>query len=317
MTILNNQQSLDVLTHVLNIGELGSRIICRPRLSAPWGLVFTPENKSYFHLVKRGGCYFYHKDKRLPLALHQGDVLFIPKVNHYRIVSSKSVKGRYYKDEIADAYKRPYKETEQTTTLICGAYQLSSNMSLPLFSLLPNYIHLTGDDINRFPELNQILQIISREDSLADLGRDLVITRMLDVLLVQIIRIWLKCCESESASWLLATRKKEISSVLSIIHNRPDERWTIESLAKEVAVSRTKLFNKFTEVVGISPIQYLTNWRIDLSKRLLMTTLSPIVEVANSVGYESEASFGRVFKKFEGISPGKYRKSKRDPSGLR
>ncbi len=305
---MNNLQSVDVLTDVLSVGDLGSRIICRPELSAPWGLIFTPENKSYFHIIKRGVCYFYHEENRNSLVLHQGDVLFIPKVYNYRIVSSKNVKGRYYKDEISYAEKKSTKVKGETAALICGSYQLSSNMSLPLFSLLPNYIHLTSDDINRFPELNQILQIILREDSLTDLGRDLVISRMLDVLLVQIIRIWLKCCESESASWLSATQQKEISGVLSIIHNRPDERWTIDSLAKEVAISRTKLFNKFTEVVGITPIQYLTNWRIDLSKRLLLTTLSPIIEVANAVGYESEASFGRAFKKFEGLSPGKYRK---------
>jgi len=105
----------------------------------------------------------------------------------------------------------------------------------------------------------------------------------------------------------MATLHAEIGKVLSIIHDRPEEKWTIDSLTKETAISRTKLFNTFTKAVGISPIQYLTNWRIDLSKQRLKTSNLSILEIANSVDYESEASFGRVFKKIEQISPGKFR----------
>ncbi|MBL1278308.1 MAG: helix-turn-helix transcriptional regulator [Ectothiorhodospiraceae bacterium] len=149
--------------------------------------------------------------------------------------------------------------------------------------------------------------MLIREDSTERLGGDLIVARIIDILLVQIIRYWLENCKTDSVGWLMATAHTEIGKVLSSIHERPEEKWTIDSLAKEANISRTKLFITFTKEVGISPIQYLTNWRIDLSKQLLTTNDLSILEIANSVGYESEASFGRVFKKIEKIPPGKFR----------
>ncbi len=304
---MNDVRINDMLTGILNVGELNSRIICRPILPAPWGLLFPRENKAYFHIIKKGSCFFYPKNKTIPLTLHQGDVLFVPKVDHYRLCSSKEIKGNNYIDELNRLQRKPLSDTQPLTRLICGSYELSANMSLPFFSLLPNYIHLSNDDINRFPDIGQVIQLIMREDSSSQLGCDLLITRLIDVLLVQIIRIWLTLCNADSPNWLLATLHTEIGQVLSLIHKRPEEKWTLDSLAKEVAISRTKLFNKFTKTVGISPILYLSNWRIDLSKQRLVNTRSSILEVANSVGYDSEASFGRAFRKHENISPGKYR----------
>jgi len=305
--LLDSKQTKDILADILRVGELGSRIVCRPELPAPWGLIFSPESKAYFHIIKRGSCLFYPKNKKIPIALHQGDVLFVPKVNDYRIASSKEVVGKNYIDEIKRVKKILNKNENKTTRMICGSYELNSNMSLPFFSLLPSYIHLTNEDINKYPELAQIVQILIREDSTTRLGSDLIAARILDILLIQIIRFWLENCKTESVGWLMATLDTEIGKVLSIIHERPEEKWTIDSLARETAISRTKIFNKFTKEVGISPIQYLTNWRIDLSKQLLKTTNLSILEVANAVGYESEAAFGRVFKKTVQNTPGKFR----------
>lgn len=304
---MNVEHTKDILADILRVGELGSRIVCRPELPAPWGLIFASENKAHFHIIKKGSCFFYPGNQKRPITLHQGDVLFVPKVNNYQLSSSKEVKGRNYIDEINRVNKLIKKDDNKTTRMICGSYELTSNMSLPFFSLLPSYIYLSNEDINRFPELGQIVQMLTREDSAERLGSDLVVVRIIDILLVQIVRFWLENCKTDSVGWLMATRHAEIGKVLSIIHERPEQKWTIDSLAKEAAISRTKLFNAFTNAVGISPIQYLTNWRIDLSKQLLTTSNLSILEIANSVGYESEASFGRVFKKIEKIPPGKFR----------
>jgi len=306
---MNNKHTKDILADILTIGELGSHIICRPLLPAPWGLIFTPEDKAYFHIIKTGDCFFYPDKKNNPITLYQGDILFVPKVNDYRISSSKKVKGRNYIDEINRVAKLSNKNVDKTTQIICGSYNLTSNMSLPFFSLLPSYIHITNEDMSRFPELGLTIQTIIREDSTNELGSDFIIARLIDILLVQLIRFWLENYNSESVGWLPATLNIELRRVLSIIHERPNEKWTAISLAKEAGISRTKLFTTFTKVVGVSPIQYLTNWRIDLSKKLLTTSSLSIQEISNSVGYESEASFGRVFKKVEKTSPGKFRNS--------
>lgn len=299
----------DILTDVLRVGELGSHIVCRPKLPSPWGLVFTPENKAYFHIVKKGSCFFYPDKKVKPIVLHQGDVLFIPKVGRYSITSSKETKGKYYIDEIKRINKLKNIDDNRATHLICGSYELSQHLSLPFFSQMPKYMHITSEEMHTFPELGYTIQMLIREDSTCSIGSDLLLEKIIDILLIQVIRFWLENCQINSVGWLMATLHSEVGKVLSIIHERPSERWTLESLAKESAISRTKLFNKFTKEVGISPIQYLTNWRIDLSKKLLQTSHMSILEIANAVGYESEAAFGRVFKKIVLTTPGKFRSS--------
>jgi len=299
----------DILADILKLGDLGSRVICRPKLAAPWGLQFTPKKKAFFHIIKQGSCLFFENQTSKGIALHKGDLLFIPKVNHYRILSAKEVQGNNYIEEIARVHKLVNINTKETTQMLCGSYELKSNMSLPFFSLLPNYIHLSNEQIKNFPELDHTIQMLRREDSANLIGGDLVIARMLDILLILIVRYWLDTSKDGCTGWLLGTLDTEVAEVLSIIHKRPQEKLTIERLAKETAMSRTKLLNKFTKLVGISPIQYLTNWRIDLSKQLLSSTELSILEISHSVGYESEASFGRAFKKLEKIPPGKFRSS--------
>jgi len=308
MTEMNNNQAKDILADVLRVGDLGSRIICRPELFSSWGLLFPPENRAYFHIIKKGSCLFVPQaGSKTSITLHQGDVLFIPKVNNYSLQSSHKIKPRNYLNELKRLKKKVTQGEEKVLRMICGSYELRSNMSMPFFSLLPSYIHLTNEDLNRFPELAQTVQMLIREDCLSSIGSDLIVARLLDIFLIQIVRFWLTHCKKESSGWLAATLDNEIGNVLSIMHKFPEQKWNVESLAKEVAISRTKLFTKFTKVVGISPIQYLTNWRIELSKQMLSTTNFSILEIANNVGYESEAAFGRVFKKLEQTSPGKYR----------
>jgi len=299
----------DILADVLKVGELGSRVVCRPKLAAPWGLQFDPKNQAMFHIIKKGSCLFYENKDASAVTLHQGDLIFIPKRNYYQIKSSADVEAVNLNEELSRLSKIKDTSNKQMTNMICGAYELKSNMSLPFFSLLPKYFHLTSEQINSSNELSNIVQMLRSEDSNKNTGGELIIARLLDILLVLIVRVWLDTTNEESIGWLLGTLDTEVGEVLSIIHERPQERLTIESLAKETAMSRTKLLNKFSKVVGISPIQYLTNWRIDLSKQLLSSTDLSIFEISSSVGYESEASFGRVFKKIEKIPPGQYRRN--------
>lgn len=306
---MKDEYTTDILADVLRVGELGSKLVCKPNFKAPFGLNFPKEDKALFHIIKKGSCFFYPGNKitKEPILLHQGDIIFIPRVNNYKILSSKSAKPQFYKDEVVKFSKISIPDNEVTMGMICGAYELKQSMSLPFFSLMPSYIHLTSEDLSKSPELAYTVQMILREANSTNHGSDLILSKVIDIFLIQIVRHWLKNCNSNTIGWLMGSLHTEIGAVLTLIHKLPEKKWTIDSLAKETGVSRTKLFNKFTQAVGISPIQYLTNWRMELSKQLLETTNLTIIEIANSVGYESEASFGRVFKKSQSSTPGKYR----------
>jgi len=300
----------DILADVLRVGELGSKLVCTPSFDAPFGLEFRTETRAMFHIIKKGSCKFFpDMTTTIPRTLNQGDILFMPRVNNCRILSSKTARSQYYKDEVSKFSKMKIDDSNVILGMICGSYELRQSMGLPFFTLLPSYIHLTSQDLSHYPELSYTTQMILREANSSNLGSDLILSKAIDILLIQMIRYWLKNHQTDATGWLMASLHTDIGDVLSLIHKQPGKKWTIESLAKETAVSRTKLFNKFTKTVGISPIQYLTNWRIELSKQLLETTNFSVIEIANSVGYESESSFGRVFKNSQNITPGKYRNS--------
>lgn len=300
---------VDILANVLKVGELGSRIICRSNLPIPWGFQFEPSNQAMFHIVKKGSCVFLFGKEASPITLLQGDLLFVPRLTYYEVKSSVSAKAIGEAEVIKRVNAIEDIQNRATTDMLCGAYELRANMSLPFFSLLPSYLHLSAEQINGCAELANVVQMLRKEDSNAGLGRELVLAKLMDILLILIIRVWLENNTKTPKGWLAGTLDAEVSDVLSIIHERPQDKLTIEVLAKETAMSRTKLLNKFTKIVGISPIQYLTNWRIDISKQLLSSTGLSLLEISNSVGYDSEAAFGRVFKKLENITPGQYRKN--------
>ncbi|OUR95667.1 hypothetical protein A9Q84_14290 [Halobacteriovorax marinus] len=308
--MLSCAQPIDILGDVLRVGELGSQIVARPNLVAPWGMMFPTEDKSLFHIFKSGTCYFYPDlESKEPRVIQAGDLLFIPRINNYRLLSEKDGESNFYKDVVKSFKDVVIKESDKATTMICGSYKLKTKLSLPFFSLFPDFIHLSKEDLENYPELGNTVKLIMQEEAVTSLGADIILLRIVDILLVQMIRYWLTNYDSKSVGWLMATLDSEVGQVLSMIHRNPEKKWTVEDLAEEAAVSRTKLFNSFTKSVGVSPIQYLTSWRIDLSKKLLTTTNQSIVEVANSVGYESEAAFSRAFKKTVEMTPGKYRKS--------
>ncbi len=298
----------DVLANFLTTAQLGSKIICCPMLPAPWGMSFLPGEKSLFHVIKTGNCIFsMNKNKKDAIQLCQGDVLFIPRAKNYSLSSSLNSKTLNYVEEIKRAKKVCKKGTMHTTNLICGAYELKSNISLPFFSLMPDFIHIKAQDMCDCPYFRDTVQMLIREDTEELIGSNLIISRLIDMLLIFIVRHWLENNELESKGWLKAMTDPEISKALSLIHESPCHKWTVDSLAKEVAVSRTKFINKFNFLVGSTPMKYLANWRIDLSTQFLKETNMSIIQVAQLVGYESEVSFIRAFKKIKNITPGKFK----------
>jgi AraC-like DNA-binding protein len=135
-------------------------------------------------------------------------------------------------------------------------------------------------------------------------------TRLADVLVVYAIRWWLDHGTEECTGWLKAIRDPHVGRALAAIHRKPEDVWTVASLAKSVHMSRSVFFQRFTELVGTSPVQYLTRWRMNLAERWLREDRLGIGEVAARLGYESAPSFSRAFKRHTGVPPGEARRRK-------
>ncbi|OUR95766.1 hypothetical protein A9Q84_14790 [Halobacteriovorax marinus] len=298
----------DVLTSFLTIGSLGSRIVSRPKLAGEWGLSFPSEDRSMFHIVRKGSCWFKHESQQAPIKLSQGDLIFISKVGDYELLQSPTSKSDNYHTTIKEMEKRNIVDSDPTY-LFCGSYQLQQNINLPLFNQLPSFIYISAEESIKNPKLANIIRLIIEEDMDDDIGHLIVQKRLIDILLVYILRYWVQQDAGNSKGWLAAIADEKIGKSLSLLHNSPAKKWTLDELSSLVGMSKTSFSRKFSQVVGESPMGYLSKWRIDLAAKLLLESDRSVAEISMEVGYESEYSFSRIFKSLKGLPPKKYRNS--------
>ncbi len=147
-----------------------------------------------------------------------------------------------------------------------------------------------------------------REASALRPGGETVITRLADILVIQMIRSWIDSEPEADTGWLAALRDEQVGGALTSIHRQPERDWTVVSLAKDVGMSRSAFSARFTHLVGVSAMRYLTRWRMQLARTHLQQTSEPLAIVADRVGYQSEAAFCRAFKRVVGGSPGSVRR---------
>jgi AraC-like DNA-binding protein len=141
--------------------------------------------------------------------------------------------------------------------------------------------------------------------------QSLVATRLPELVLTEVLRLHLASAPAADHGWMAAVHDPVLSPALSVLHRAPARRWTVASLASEAAVSRSLLDDRFRTVLGVSPIRYLTEWRMHLADELLATTDVGVAAVARRVGYDSEEAFSRAFKRARGLSPSFWRASRR------
>jgi AraC-like DNA-binding protein len=130
-------------------------------------------------------------------------------------------------------------------------------------------------------------------------------------LIFRVLRRYLAELPPEQSGWLAGLRDEAVGQALTLLHGRPDRDWTLADLAREVASSRSNLARRFTELVGQPPMQYLTNWRMQVAANLLVERSDKVAWIAGEVGYDSEAAFSRAFKKATGLAPGAWREARR------
>jgi AraC-like DNA-binding protein len=198
------------------------------------------------------------------------------------------------------------------TRILCASYRHDPAVTTPLLTLLPDVMHVPAD--SEPGALQGTVRLLSGELAHPQPGAATVLDRLVDVLLIQLLRAWLRTDPEVSSSWLRALGDPVIAAALTALHADPARPWTIESLAGHVAVSRATLARRFPALVGDTPAAYLTRWRMDLAARALRDSDDPIDVIARSVGYTSEYAFSRAFSRDRALPPGRYRThSRTDP----
>ncbi len=177
----------------------------------------------------------------------------------------------------------------------------------PLLSLLPPVIVITAQRIESDVELQLLLRLLAREAQHRDTGAELVLPRLIETLFVYVLRAWLRDQPEGTAGWLGALRDNQIRKALSLIHESPQAPWTVESLARQAAMSRAAFAKRFMDLVGQPPLAYVTRWRMDLAAKLLRESREPVARIASRVGYLSETAFAKAFRRRRKMPPGAYR----------
>jgi AraC-like DNA-binding protein len=176
-------------------------------------------------------------------------------------------------------------------------------------------IHIASDRVGG-EWLDPILKMLAHEARNPRPGSGVILTRLIDVIVVQTIRTWLEAQPPGAGGWLGALRDRQIGAALEAIHREPRRPWRVSQLACEVGMSRSPFAARFAALVGETPLRYLTRWRLHSATDLLLGTDQPVAEVARLVGYESEAAFSRAFKRAHGRAPLAWRRHRLESKPL-
>ncbi len=294
---------------------------CRSELSAPWGLYLPPEPESmWFHVVNSGRCWL-EIDAQEPLELRPGDFVLVPRGEGHRLVSEPGQPAPRV-DELTYDYASDryallrYGGGGAPTSVVCGTVRMGHPAGRSLVALLPRAILIQSVPGSPSPEADWMystLRLIAAEAQQLRPGGEAVIMRLSDILVVQAIRWWMASEAPERTGWLHALQDPRIGRALSLVHSDPGRAWTVESLARETAMSRSAFAARFTELVGEPVMQYVTRWRMQVAYDWLQYDDMAVAQVATRLGYESEAAFRRAFKRTTGTAPGAARRSTPGP----
>jgi AraC-like DNA-binding protein len=197
------------------------------------------------------------------------------------------------------------------TEIICGVYDFAAGLPHPFLSALPSFVHLPAASATPGAPVNAAARLLAAEVEAAGPGAPGVTIRLLDVLLVYILRAWQERHGNTTAGWFGALRDPQIGRAIALMHEAPDQRWTVARLAGAVGLSRAAFARRFAALAGEPPLTYLTRWRMITAAILLRDGTDPLSVVANRVGYDSEFAFARTFRRAFGEPPGRYRASAR------
>jgi AraC-like DNA-binding protein len=308
----------DVLTDVLQTVRVGAACYGRLSATAPWGIKTSAAEDAKFHVVLSGECWLTAEGLGAPVRLSAGDLVALPHGHAHSLRDALDTDTHSFESLVAcklcgDNRTLHIGGGGAETTLVSGRFHFQDRKNNPLLAVLPPVITLPGKSCQTIHWLEPTLKFIACEAESGRPGAQTVISRLADVLFIQIVRGHLASLPANSPGWLGALSDPQIGAALGVIHQTPEQNWTVQSLAAKVAMSRSAFASRFTRLVGEPPLQYITRWRMQKAAGLLREGNATLGQIAQSVGYDSEAAFSKAFKRAVGSAPGAYRRAARLP----
>lgn len=336
---------MDVLSDTLRVVRLTGAVFLNATLTSPWSIESAPPHElaaylslpsdciALFHIVVHGHGWFVIPGSA-PVYLGPGDAILFPHSSPHVMASDLAIMPIPMQSILQPLPPSGMVTVAgggigEATQFVCGFLHCDLRFN-PLIGALPGLIvvHPRGDGqeasvspvaAERALEQSTILPVEpgewlettmrhTIEEALGERpGSSDMLARLCEILFFEVVRRYMQQLPATHPGWLAGVRDPIVGKVLRLLHARPEHAWTVEALARDVAVSRSTLAERFTALIGETPMRYLANWRIQLAKHLLKHTALTLAEVAGQVGYESDVAFNRAFKRHVGQSPAAWR----------
>ena len=300
----------DVLSELLGTLRVKSTVWCRSVMSAPWGFGVPSRTEASFHFVVQGEGWVEIEGVEGALHLGTGDLVILPTGRGHAVRDDPASGVTMLETILAtvpvESGHLLYGGGGPRTELVCGGFEVEDGEAHPVLASLPPVLHVHGDGGRPVEWLRSTVDLLRAEMASTAPGADAFVSRLTDVVLTQALRVSLSDLEASGMVSVGALRDREIAEVLRLIHDDPGHPWSVAELASKASLSRSAFAARFRAATGESPMRFVTSARLSRAAHMLRSTNASVSRVAHAVGYESEASLARTFKRQFGTAPGRY-----------
>jgi len=306
---------MDILNDILDTLNLSGALYFRTDFSGDWAVTVPKfEQAARFHLVVQGECTIQFPSGN-HLKLMPGDLVLVPNGSSH-VISDEL--GRTAPPLETVLQTSGYdgngvlvvgeNDTNASTQLICGHFNFRKNAEHPILKALPEHMTISSTMRAEQVWLDDILRLLVRRLFAGEIGAAGVVTRLSESVFIELLRVGVS--QSGKLDKILnAFSDKQVGNALELIHSSPENSWTVQLLAKEVGMSRSRFADKFSQLMEVGPMSYLADWRIQKALLLLDKSKISVQQIASKTGYQSPAAFTRAFATKVGITPSQYRQN--------
>ena len=315
---------MDALSQTLRVVHLVGAIFINAKFTAPWcyrsqradsvAPLLEPgaERVVIFHLITEGECYV-EMEGEPPLHLIAGDAVIFPQGDPHLMTSQPGLPPAKGSRLDAVLSRRPrlltYGGGGATTRLLCGYLACEAKLARMLLAGLPPVVRVNVRGSNAGVWLEASVRYALAEARSPRPGGEGVLAKLSEVLFIETLRLYINEQSVGRTGWLAGMGDRIVSAALNHLHERPAHAWTLEELARVAGTSRSVLAERFQHMVGTSPMQYLTQWRMVLAANLLTRSNAPLARIAEDIGYQTDTAFSRAFRREYGEPPAAWRRN--------
>jgi len=318
---------MDALSDALRVVRLKGGVFLNAQFTAPWCLssrIGPPDSGALFKQSEHVVLYHYVAEGRLlaqtqtenPIEIEAGEVIIFPRNNDHLLGSDLTVSPVPTRQIVRPApdgrgWLIEHGGGGELTRIVCGFLGCDRLDGNPLLNSLPPVLRFDARTGAAGAWIRSSLEFASGELAARRAGTDIVLAKLSELLFIEALRRYVDALPDEQTGWLAGLKDPYVSRALSLLHGQVSRQWTVDELGSETGLSRSALADRFTRLIGEPPMRYLGRWRIQVAAHQLRDTEAALAQIADDVGYGSEAAFSRAFKLATGRPPAAWRKDNR------